>query len=39
MIEGLKQKTEKTLSRKLPNMRSEEAAVMSFLQTRLKRKT
>lgn len=39
MIEGLKQKTEETLSRKLPKMRSEEAAVMSFLQTRLKRKT
>ena len=39
MIEGLKQKTEETLSKKLPNMRAEEAAVMSFLQARLKKKT
>lgn len=39
MIEGLKQKTEATLSKKLRNMRSEEAAVMSFLQARLKKKT
>ena len=38
MIDGLKQKTEETLSKKLPNMRSEEAAVMSFLQTRLTKK-
>jgi DNA topoisomerase-1 len=38
MIEGLQQKTEETLSKKLPNMRSEEAAVMSFLQARLKKK-
>jgi DNA topoisomerase I len=39
MIEGLKQKTEETLERKLGDLRSEEAAVMSFLQTRLKKKT
>jgi hypothetical protein len=39
MIEGLKQKTEETLSKKLRNMRAEEAAVMSFLQSRLKKKT
>jgi DNA topoisomerase-1 len=38
MIEGLKQRTEETLSKKLRNMRAEEAAVMSFLQTRLKKK-
>src|SRR5687768_16659019 len=38
MIEGLKQKTEETLSKKLRNMRAEEAAVMSFLQARLKKK-
>ena len=38
MIEGLKQKTEETLSKKLRNMRAEEAAVLSFLQARLKRK-
>jgi DNA topoisomerase-1 len=38
MIEGLKQKTEATLAKKLPNMRAEEAAVMSFLQARLKKK-
>jgi DNA topoisomerase I len=38
MIEGLKQKTEETLARKLRNMRAEEAAVMSFLQARLKTK-
>lgn len=37
MIDGLKQRTEETLSRKLSNMRSEEAAVMSFLQARLKK--
>jgi DNA topoisomerase-1 len=39
MIEGLKQKTEETLERKLGDLRSEEAAVMSFLQARLKKKT
>lgn len=39
MIEGLKQKTEETLSKKLPSMRAEEAAVMSFLQARLKKKS
>lgn len=39
MIEGLKQKTEKTLERKLGDLRSEEAAVMNFLQARLKKKT
>jgi len=38
MIEGLKQKTEETLAKKLRNMRAEEAAVMSFLQARLKKK-
>ena len=38
MIEGLKQKTEETLERKLGDLRSEEAAVMSFLQARLKKK-
>ncbi|HYJ05808.1 MAG TPA: DNA topoisomerase IB [Chthoniobacterales bacterium] len=38
MIEGLKQKTEETLSKKLRNMRAEEAAVMSFLQARLTKK-
>ena len=38
MIEGLKQKTEETLARKLGTLRSEEAAVMSFLQARLKKK-
>jgi len=37
MIEGLKQKTEETLERKLGDLRSEEAAVLSFLQTRLQR--
>jgi len=37
MIEGLKQKTEETLERKLGDLRSEEAAVMSFLQARLKK--
>jgi len=37
MIEGLKQKTEETLERKLDDLRSEEAAVMSFLQARLER--
>ncbi|MFL6520278.1 MAG: DNA topoisomerase IB [Chthoniobacterales bacterium] len=39
MIEGLKQKTEETLERKLGDLRSEEAAVMSFLQARLEKKT
>jgi DNA topoisomerase-1 len=39
MIEGLKQKTEETLERKLGDLRSEEAAVMSFLQARLKKKS
>ncbi|HEX4630739.1 MAG TPA: DNA topoisomerase IB [Chthoniobacterales bacterium] len=38
MIEGLKQKTEETLERKLGDLRSEEAAVMSFLQARLNKK-
>jgi DNA topoisomerase-1 len=39
MIEGLKEKTEETLERKPGDLRSEEAAVMSFLQGRLKKKT
>jgi DNA topoisomerase I len=39
MIEGLKQKTEETLAGKLPNLRSEEAAVLAFLQARLKKKS
>jgi DNA topoisomerase I len=39
MIEGLKEKTEETLERKLGDLRSEEAAVMSFLQARLKKKS
>lgn len=39
MIEGLKQKTEETLERKLGDLRSEEAAVMTFLQARLEKKT
>jgi DNA topoisomerase I len=38
MIDGLKQKTEKAIERKLGDLRSEEAAVMSFLQARLKKK-
>jgi DNA topoisomerase-1 len=38
MIDGLKQKTEETLERKLGDLRSEEAVVMSFLQERLKKK-
>ncbi|MFL6590324.1 MAG: DNA topoisomerase IB [Chthoniobacterales bacterium] len=38
MIDGLKQKTEETLVRKLGSLRSEEAAVMTFLQARLKKK-
>ena len=39
MIEGLKQKTEETLEGKLDDLRSEEAAVMSFLQARLAKKS
>src|SRR3954453_810439 len=39
MIDGLKQKTEETLERQLGDLRSEEAAVMSFLQARLKKKS
>jgi DNA topoisomerase I len=35
MIEGLKQKTEEALSENLEDLRSEEAAVMSFLQAKL----
>jgi DNA topoisomerase-1 len=35
MIEGLKQKTEETLSENLDDLRAEEAAVMSFLQAKL----
>jgi DNA topoisomerase-1 len=35
MIEGLKQKTEETLSENLEDLRAEEAAVMSFLQAKL----
>ena len=38
LIEGLKQKTEKTLSESLPDLRSDEAAVLSFLQERLAKK-
>ncbi|MFN2623135.1 MAG: DNA topoisomerase IB [Chthoniobacterales bacterium] len=38
MIEGLKQKTEETLERKLGDLKSQEAAVMSFLQARLEKK-
>jgi DNA topoisomerase-1 len=38
MIEGLKQKTEEAIEGKLGDLRSEEAAVMSFLQARLKKK-
>lgn len=37
-IEGLKQKTEETLERKAGDLRSEEAAVMKFLQARLEKK-
>jgi DNA topoisomerase I len=37
MIEGLKKKTAETLERKLGDLRSEEAAVMTFLQARLKK--
>jgi DNA topoisomerase-1 len=39
MIEGLKEKTAEALERKRGDLRSEEAAVMSFLQARLKKKT
>jgi DNA topoisomerase-1 len=35
MIEGLKRKTEQALAQNLPDLRSVEAAVMSFLQERL----
>jgi DNA topoisomerase-1 len=35
MIEGLKQKTEEALSENLEDLRAEEAAVMSFLQSKL----
>lgn len=35
MIEGLKRKTEQALAQNLPDLRSVEAAVMSFLQDRL----
>jgi len=38
MIEGLKQKTEETLERKRPDLKSQEAAVMRFLQARLEKK-
>ena len=37
MIEGLKQKTEETLERKAGDLKSQEAAVLTFLQARLKR--
>ncbi len=37
-IEGLKQKTEETLERKRGDLRSQEAAVMAFLQARLAKK-
>lgn len=39
MIEGLKQKTEETLSQKLNDLRAEEAAVMAFLQAQLAKKS
>jgi DNA topoisomerase-1 len=38
LIEGLKQQTEKTLSESLPDLRADEAAVLSFLQERLAKK-
>jgi DNA topoisomerase-1 len=38
MIEGLQEKTEETLAKKLPSLRSQEAAVLSFLQVKLKKK-
>jgi DNA topoisomerase I len=37
-IEGLKKKTKETLERKAGDLRSEEAAVMTFLQARLEKK-
>ena len=37
-IEGLKQKTEETLERKRGDLKSQEAAVMKFLQARLEKK-
>ena len=39
MIEGLKQKTEETLERKVGDLKSEEAAVLSFLRARLENNT
>ena len=39
MIEGLKEKTEETLERKRGDLKSQEAAVMSFLQARLEKKS
>src|SRR3954465_11842604 len=39
MIEGLKQKTEETLERRRGDLKSQEVAVMNFLQARLKKKT
>lgn len=39
LIEGLKRKTEEALSEKLDDLRSEEAAVMAFLQARLEKKS
>jgi len=38
MIEGLKEKTEETLAKKLPSLRSQEAAVLTFLQMKLRKK-
>jgi DNA topoisomerase-1 len=38
MIEGLKEKTEETLERKLGDLKSQEAAVMTFLHARLEKK-
>ncbi len=38
LIEGLKQKTEKTLEESLDNLRSEEVVVLEFLQDRLAKK-
>jgi DNA topoisomerase-1 len=39
MIEGLRRKTEQALAQNLPDLRSVEAAVMTFLQERLTRKS
>lgn len=39
MIEGLKQRTREAVSKKVGTLRSEEAAVMSFLQAQLKKKS